>query len=56
MDFAVIDELKNAAEAIYFSKTEERASAAGADERKSAQRREFATLMRSIKSLVRENA
>lgn len=57
MDFVVIDELKEAAEAIHFSKIDDsvRAAAARADERKTAQRREFATLMRSIKSLVREN-
>ena len=59
MDFAVIDELKEAAEAIHFPKIDnlQRAAAAErASERKAAQRREFATLMRSIKSLVRENA
>lgn len=56
MDFAVIEQLKEAAEAIHFSKIEGGDAAARTDERKTAQRREFATLMRSIKSLVRENA
>lgn len=58
MDFAVLDELKEAAEAIHFSKIDEVEcdAAARASERKATQRREFATLVRSIKSLVRENA
>lgn len=55
MDFAVIDELKEAAEAIHFSKID-RGATAHAAEHKATQRREFAMLMRSIKSLVRENA
>lgn len=58
MDLVVIDELKEAGEAIHSSKIDDsvRAAAVRADERKATQRREFATLMRSIKSLVRENA
>jgi len=56
MDFAVIDELKEAAEAIHFSKIEDMERAATArEEDKAAQRREFAMLMRSIKGLMRED-
>lgn len=55
MDFAVIDELKKAAEAIHFSKIDDIEVGAAA-KHKATQRREFATLMRSIKSLVRESA
>ena len=58
MDFAVIEKLKDAAEAIHFPTIDEilRADLQRASERKAMQRREFAALMRSIKSLVRETA
>lgn len=56
MDFVVIDELKEAAEAIYFSKYDDMERAATArEEDKAEQRREFALLMRSIKGLMRED-
>ena len=50
MDFAVIDALEED-DAIDISSLEDAREAA---ERKAAQRREFAMLMRSIKSMVRE--
>lgn len=58
MDFAVIEQLKEAAEAIHFSKIDdiERDAGGREHERKATQRREFATLMRSIKSLMRKAA
>ncbi len=58
MRFAVLDELKEAVEAIDFSSIEEIKYTAvqRVGTRKAVQRREFATLMRSIKSMVREKA
>ncbi|MCK9907923.1 hypothetical protein MXD81_02185 [Microbacteriaceae bacterium K1510] len=57
MDFAILEALKDAAEAIDFSKPADVERAAeNTSEDTTARRREFATLMRSIKSLVRESA
>lgn len=58
MRFAVLDKLKESVEAIDFSSIEEikRTAVQRASARKVVQRREFATLMRSIKSMVREKA
>ena len=57
MDFAVLDELREAAEAIHFpTMNDARLSAARRGTQRTEQRREFAALMRSIKSLVREDA
>jgi len=56
MDFAILEELKDAAEAIDFSKPADvERTVENTSEDTTARRREFATLMRSIKSLVRES-
>lgn len=57
MEFAVLEALKEAAEAIDFSRTAEvERVAETTSEDTATRRREFATLMRSIKSMVRESA
>jgi len=54
MDFAVLEALKEAAEAIDCSRTAQPERAAETANDTAARRREFASLMRSIRSMVRE--
>ncbi|WP_162826992.1 hypothetical protein [Pseudolabrys taiwanensis] len=57
MDSDVLEALKDAADAIDFSRPSNAEHAAErAREDTATRRREFATLMRSIKSMVRESA
>jgi hypothetical protein len=58
MEFALLERLKEAAEAIHSPKSDkiQFKSARQTEDRKTEQRRAFATLMRSIKTEVREVA
>ena len=55
MDFAIIEILDDS-DAIDISRLDEAREAAAHRDRMASQRREFATLMRSIKTMVRETA